>query len=153
MGRAETETRVVLRVSHDAEDGCPVEIGADRGLVLATWLAGGEVRVSDVGPALGPQERERGAFLRELERRIGSVAARIGAEPMYGPGINAPKRGTRERDVHYTRHGRLEGLCEAYELLTGKPRATAVHIGLEAWAARERFPWEKTEATAEGGAS
>jgi hypothetical protein len=133
MARPEAETRLVLIARCDEDCRPDLGPGPCSGLFLGTWLAGSEVEIADVGAPLAQGERELGPFREALERRIGRVAERIGAEPMFGPRINAPKRGTHERDDHFRGHGELSGLCDAYFLLTGKPQATAVTIGLEAW--------------------
>lgn len=138
MARREKRARVVLTVTYDEADGLPVQIGTDAGLVLATFLAGAEVEVTDIGPALGQGDRERGSFKSELEYRIGALMHRLGREPwMSGSGaIGAPRRGTDARDRHFEEIGRLHGLMTAYDALTGLPRGAAAHVGQEAWAAR-----------------
>jgi hypothetical protein len=133
MARAERRVRIVVNVTLDESDPCPVAVGQGQGLILATWLAGAEVEVTDVGSTLGQGERERGPFQEQLERAIGGLMAHLGREPWMMSSIGAPRRGTRERDLHFENVGRLNGLAEAHGLLTGAARSSAKHCGLARW--------------------
>ena len=127
MSRPERTTRIVITVTHDADEPCPVDVGSSQGLVLATWLAGAEVKVADVGPALRSGERERGPALLVIERTIGSI-------------LEAQNRNVRVRRTYDQglRNGLLQGLATAYRALTGLPQATAERIGRDVWSTRDR---------------
>lgn len=133
MARAEQRARIVVEVAFDEEDPCPVKAGRGQGLILATWLAGAEVEITDVGPALETGERERGPFLERLEVSIGARVAAIGDR--FERSGREPKRGTNERDSHFELVGILHGLTDAYRLLTGQPAATAETRGKVAYEA------------------